>query len=118
MVAPVEANKSLCPECGQGSVRIPSCPKISLCNEDAAWIRETVRMAVDPETKDRQEQALYKNPTRTEMNRWLDAKGLQVSSKGDMQKRKKQPDDGVSEATIKKLADMQQKRHAITLTSA
>lgn len=64
-----------CPRCAADAVRIISASGHFCANEDADWIR-TVTEVVDREDKSPTTQRFLKNPTRTNLKRFMSEKGL------------------------------------------
>lgn len=73
--ASVDQEDSICPQCQGPSSRIISLSGVHTANEDAAWIR-SITEVVDKDDKSRASQEFLKSPTRTNLKRFMDAKGI------------------------------------------
>lgn len=79
-------------ECGGTAVKIVSSSGHFCANEDADWIR-SVTEVVDKDCMKPTTQEFLRNPTRTNMRRWMQAEGLRHMEPGEGPKREK-PDMG------------------------
>lgn len=64
-----------CPECTRKMERIISMSGVHTANEDAEWIRSVTEI-VEKEPHCVASQEFLRSPTRTNLKRWMDAKGL------------------------------------------
>jgi len=65
----------ICPDCGGDAHRVPVLKFFA--NEDASWVREDVNRTIDPESTDKYDQEMRKNPLRSEWFKYMDHKGYQ-----------------------------------------
>ena len=102
-----------CPKCGAMAKRVPSCARICVCNDDAAWIRNQARTVIDPLTMTPEEKDLYKNPTRSKLMPYMEKHGMQVGESG--KREKKDPVD--EDYYARKLCEKSMERNRIEVSS-
>jgi putative FmdB family regulatory protein len=73
--ASVHQEETTCSQCQGPSSRIISLSGVHTANEGADWIRSVTEI-VDKDDKSRVSQEFLKSPTRTNLKRFMDAKGL------------------------------------------
>jgi|LSQX01.2.fsa_nt_gb hypothetical protein len=93
-----EINRIPCPVCGKVSMKRPSIGRVNVVNEDAPHIRESAQALLDPETAHLSDKphvrALAKNPTRSNLQRYMKAEGLRyVENEGGGPPRYRKPPD-------------------------
>ena len=68
-------NYVVCPHCGGKAEKIISFTKVSIANQDAAWIR-SVRRVVEKDSGKLHSERFLKEPTRTNYHRWMKSEGV------------------------------------------
>lgn len=117
-----EKKRVLCPRCGRISSKRPSIGRVNVLNEDAPHIRESARALLDPETahlSDKEHvRALAKNPTRSNLYRYLKAEGLRYAeNEGGAPPRYRKPPDPDAGNIAAELLARKKKRDALEVRS-
>jgi len=99
-----------CPECGGESKRIISVSGTNCANDDADWIRSVTDVVPKGEDATPIDREFSRNPTRTNYNRWMKARGLRHLEPGEKSSKPKRMSN---EEMSRKLWERRQKRNRV-----
>jgi hypothetical protein len=71
-----------CPKCEQMARKVIGIPGAHCANEDAPWIRSICEV-VDKDSRKPHNVEFLRNPTRTNLKRWMEGEGVRWFEKGE-----------------------------------
>jgi len=109
-----------CPTCGKNSKRIISMGGVNIVNEDVLHVRQSAEALLDKESAARDPRPhardLAKNPTRSNLKRYLKAEGLRYAeNEGGAPPRYRRPEGPDSKAITNDLYKKHREREAIEI---